>query len=203
MQGFAALLLDDYAGDLKSEAKDYLQRIASSASRMDLLIQSALNYTRVLRAQTPLMPVDLGRLVRDLVAADPDWQPPKAEICIQGAFPHALGDVGFLTQCVSNLLSNAVKFVSPGVTPKVRIWAEAVQSQVILWVQDNGIGIARKDHDRVFRLFERINPVDQYEGTGIGLTIVRKAVERMGGQVGFESEPGKGTRFWLELKGSK
>jgi signal transduction histidine kinase len=83
----------------------------------------------------------------------------------------------------------------------VEISAETIDGAWIrLCFKDNGIGIATKDHDRVFRLFERIHPAAEYEGTGIGLTIVRKAAERMGAHVGFESAPGKGSNFWIQLK---
>jgi len=154
----------------------------------------------VLKTQTLLVPVDLDRLVHHLIATYPDWQPPTVEIRIQGPLPAVLAHEGFLTQCVSNLVGNAVKFVAPGIVPRVRIWAEVENADVMIWFEDNGIGIAPKDRDRVFRMFERLNSNEQYEGTGIGLTIVRKAAERMGGRVGFDSEPGKGSRFWLELK---
>jgi len=106
-----------------------------------------------------------------------------------------------LGQCVSNLLSNGVKFVSARTTPRMEISAEAIgDDSVRVCFKDNGIGIAAENHDRIFRLFERIHPATEYEGTGIGLTIVRKATERMGAQVGFESEPGKGSNFWIQLK---
>jgi signal transduction histidine kinase len=110
-----------------------------------------------------------------------------------------LGNEALLTQCISNLLSNALKFVPSGTSPRVRIRAEDVHAGFRLWFEDNGIDIAPKDHVRIFRMFERIHPLSQYEGTGIGLTIVRKASERMGAKVGFESELGKASRFWIEL----
>jgi signal transduction histidine kinase len=99
---------------------------------------------------------------------------------------------------LANLLSNALKFVAPGITPRVRLWAEERPELVRLWVEDNGIGIAPEHHERVFRVFERLNGRD-YSGTGIGLSIVRKGIERMGGRVGLESTPGQGSRFWIEL----
>jgi signal transduction histidine kinase len=102
-----------------------------------------------------------------------------------------------LTQCISNLLSNAVKFVEPGVTPRVRVWAEARGQHVRLLFQDNGIGIEKNAHDKIFQMFQRLSK--RYEGTGIGLTIVKKAIEKMDGRVGLRSEPGKGSAFWLEL----
>jgi signal transduction histidine kinase len=219
MQGFARILLDGYADKLDVDAQSYLGRIASSAARMDLLIQDVLNYTRVMRSEALLSSVNFDALIRDVIATYVDWQPPKAIIEISGILPRVLGHEGFLTQCISNLLSNAVKFVAPGVTPKVRIWAETRPPSttkgddlrpdaklsdrhddiVRIWFEDNGIGIAENDRGRIFRMFERIHPADQFEGTGIGLTIVRKAVQRLNGRIDFESEVGRGSKFWIEL----
>jgi len=106
-----------------------------------------------------------------------------------------------LAQCISNLLNNGAKFVAPGTTPHLEISAEAVDGDSIrVWFKDNGIGIAPEDRQRVFRLFERIHPAAAFEGTGIGLTIVRKAIERMGARVGLESALGQGCNFWIQLK---
>jgi len=104
-----------------------------------------------------------------------------------------------VTQCISNLLGNAVKFVRPGEQPQVRVWTEHRYQFVRLWVEDDGIGIAPEDCDRIFQIFSRVHHESAYEGTGIGLSIVKKAIERMGGRVGVESELGKGSRFWMEL----
>lgn len=201
MNSYAQLLRDDYAGCLDDTGRDYLRHISSSAERLDTLIQDVLNYTRIVRAPAELQPIDLDRLVRDIIHSYPDFQPPRAEIEIDGTLPRVLGHEGFLTQCISNLLGNAVKFVKPGQKPHVRIWAHLKRGGEIvrLWFEDNGIGIAPENHERVFRMFERIHSTDQYEGTGIGLSIVKKAVERMGGKIGFESELGKGSDFWIEL----
>jgi signal transduction histidine kinase len=104
-----------------------------------------------------------------------------------------------LTQCITNLLDNGVKFVPPDRAPRIRIWNELLDGQVRLWFEDNGIGIPKEAQARVFEMFQRIHGESVYPGTGIGLTVVRKAVERMGGTAGVESEPGKGSRFWLQL----
>jgi signal transduction histidine kinase len=96
-------------------------------------------------------------------------------------------------------LENAVKFVAPGVRPQVQIRTERRNGLVRVWVEDNGIGIPKKHQKQIFGMFQRLHTIEQYQGTGIGLTIVRKAVERMGGQVGVESAPTQGSRFWLDL----
>ena len=205
MAGFAQILLNDHATQLDATAHDYLARIVRSAARMDLLIQGVLDYTRVSHSEAGLVPVDLDTLVRDLIATYPAWQPPHATIEIAGTLPIVQGHPGLLTQCISNLVGNAMKFVTPGTLPHVRIWAEELRPVpgtargVRLWVEDHGIGIAPKDHGRIFQMFERLNPATQFEGTGMGLTIVRKAVERMQGRIGFESAP-PGSKFWIELE---
>jgi signal transduction histidine kinase len=100
---------------------------------------------------------------------------------------------------VRNLLSNALKYVPEGVSPRVTVRAEDRDGRVRLWVEDNGIGIPPEYHERIFRVFERLHPPEVYSGTGIGLAIVRRAIERMSGQTGLESTPGQGSRFWIEL----
>lgn len=201
MQGFSHILRSEHASRLDEEGMEYLRRIASSATRLDQLIQDVLSYTKILRATTPLQPLDTDRLTRDMVATYPDWQPPHADVLIEGRLPVVLGNEAFMTQCLSNLVGNAVKFQPPGGHPRVTIRSEPCDGdEVRLWVEDNGIGIAPENHRRIFGLFEQVNAPSEYEGTGVGLTIVRKAVERMGGRYGFESELGQGSRFWFQLK---
>ncbi|MFO1501478.1 MAG: ATP-binding protein [Verrucomicrobiota bacterium] len=118
---------------------------------------------------------------------------------IQSPLPCVTGNAAALTQCFSNLLGNAVKFVAPGVVPQVVVRAEEKSDGLArIWVEDNGIGIAKAAHSRIFAMFERLHTA--YEGTGIGLALVRKVVKRMNGDVGVESELGKGSRFWVEFQ---
>jgi signal transduction histidine kinase len=104
-----------------------------------------------------------------------------------------------MTQVVSNLVGNAIKFCSPEVSPRITIWTEARGETVRIWVEDNGIGIKPEHQERIWGMFERIHPQNRYEGTGIGLAIVRKAVEKMDGSVGLESDGVRGSKFWVEL----
>jgi signal transduction histidine kinase len=100
---------------------------------------------------------------------------------------------------VTNLLANAVKFVTPGVVPEIRIRSERFDGKVRLWFEDNGVGIDPSHHERIFQIFGQVHPEGRYAGTGIGLAIVRKAVQRMNGELGVESELGTGSRFWFIL----
>ena len=201
MQGFSKLLQEDYGDKLDDEGRDFLRKLGSSASRMDALIQDVLNYSKISRAEMRLEPIDAKALLTEIVEAYPQLQGHKDVIRIEPGVPVVLANRAALTQVFSNLLANAVKFVKPGGSPFVNVSTENRGGGVIrIWFEDNGIGIRPEDQERIFMMFQRLNPAKEYEGTGIGLTIVRKAVERMGGRVGVESAPGKGSRFWIELK---
>jgi len=197
MTSFSQMLLES-ADTLSAENRDYCQRILTGAARMDRLIQDALSYSRAVLQDLPLEPVDLSKLVRGVLDTYPNFHPEKSDVRVEGKLPTVLGNEALLTQCFSNLLGNAVKFVAPGVRPNVRIFSETVGDEFKIWVEDNGIGIPKHAQNRLFGMFQKLD--NQYEGTGIGLAIVRKVVERMGGQVGVESEPGKGSRFWVSLR---
>ncbi|HLP78273.1 MAG TPA: PAS domain S-box protein [Candidatus Paceibacterota bacterium] len=201
MQSYAHYLIDEYGEKIDSKGLQYLRQITRSAVRLDQLIQDVLSYTRILHGTLPMGPVDLDNLVRDIVESFPNGQTIRPEFQIKGTLPNVIGNEALLAQCVSNILSNGAKFVATGTVPRMEISAEAIDAaSVRVWFRDNGIGIAPENHKRIFRLFERIHPVSEYEGTGIGLTIVRKAIERMSAKVGFDSALGEGSNFWIELK---
>ena len=201
MRGFAEILLQDHSTQLDADGIKYLEKIDVAANRLDTLIQEVLAYTMVLGGEVKIEAVDLDSLVRQVIETYPQLQTGQVEIQIEGALPKVMGTEVGLVQCLSNLLTNAVKFIVPGAKPRVKIRAQAMGADVRLWVEDNGIGIAPKDQVRIFQMFARIDHPTAYEGTGLGLTIVRKAVERMGGRMGVESEVGQGSKFWIQLKG--
>lgn len=199
IEGIAQALMEDYGEKLEAEGIGYLKRMMAAAVRMDQLIQDVLSYSRVVRTDIKTVPVDLDRLVINIVSEYPDFQPPKAEVIIHSPLFSVMGQEASLTQCLSNLLGNAVKFVAPGITPRVEIWTEMAGEHVRLYIRDNGVGIEPRHRDRIFMIFERVHPETEFSGTGIGLAIVKKGVERMGGTVEVDSEPGKGTTFCLQL----
>ncbi len=200
MEGYTQLLRNVLADKLGPKELDYFGRIMASAERLDNLIQDVLQYSRVARAPLELKEIDLEKLVAQVISDYPSLQPPGADIQIQKPLLRVLGHEAFLTQCISNLLSNAVKFVAPGVKPKVSVYTKAVGTEIRLFVEDNGIGIAAENQRQIFGIFQRLHPNTTYPGTGIGLAIVQKAVQRMGGRVGVDSALGKGSSFWLQLK---
>jgi signal transduction histidine kinase len=200
MQGYSHYLLEDVGHLLPEQSRAHLDRIAACATRLDTLVQDILTYSRVARDDLEVASVDLNRLIHDIIEEYPGFQPPRAKITIRGPIPAVLGHQGSLTQCVSNLLGNAVKFVPPGVTPAIAIDGERDGAEVRVRFCDNGIGIDPAALPKIFKMFERVHPQGKYEGTGIGLAIVRKAVERMGGSVGVDSTPGKGSQFWIRLR---
>jgi PAS domain S-box-containing protein len=198
IQGFTEMVMTDH-GDQIPEAVDYLRRVISAAGRMDRLIQDVLAFARISRQELTVQPVDVEKLLREIVDERPELQPPQARIDIETPLAPVIGHDASLTQCLTNLLDNAVKFVRTGVAPHVRVYTTVNDGHVRINVKDNGIGIDAEAQRRLFALFQRLATVQNYRGTGVGLAIVRKAAERMGGQVGVESAPGAGSTFWVEL----
>jgi signal transduction histidine kinase len=199
INGFSQMVLEDHREKLAGEGEELMQRVVSAAQRMDRLVNDVLALSRL--SQTEVRPerVDLESTLEMILRGRPDLQPPKAEIHISKPLLPVTGDQGSLAQCLENLLGNAVKFVNPGSKPQVRISTHSVGDRVRIWIEDNGIGIPPEGVEKIFKPFQRLHRQEDYEGTGIGLAIVQKAVQRMGGAVGVESEVGKGSRFWVEL----
>ncbi|HEY3913086.1 MAG TPA: ATP-binding protein [Verrucomicrobiae bacterium] len=201
MRGFGEILLVQYAQKLDAPGQDYLRRITAAAERMDRLIQDVLDYSKIVRSEIPMDSVEIGPLLRGIIESYPQLSSEDVAIDIQEPLPRVMGNQSSLLQCLSNLLSNAVKFTPPGTKAQIRIWAESQDSLVRLFVKDNGIGIDPEHHQRIFNIFEQINR--NGGGTGIGLAIVKKSMERMGGRVGVESTFGNGSTFWIELREGK
>jgi len=200
MSGFAKALLEDEAANLSSAGQQYASRISRAARYMDTLLLDMLAYSRLAREDMRLACVPLEEPLNELLSLV------EREIRERGAQVEVLSPLGevqahapTLKQILSNLISNSLKFTAPDRPPRLRIFTTRQPGSVRLWVQDNGIGIHPQHHEKVFGLFQRLHDGNAYPGTGIGLALVRKGAERMGGRTGVESEPGQGSRFWVEL----
>ena len=199
MQGFANILAEDCGDRVGDLGLDYIRRIVNASERMDRLIQGVLVYSRVARTDMPLARIELAPFLTEILESYPQVDRGGAHIEVIGPLPAVLANPAALTQCLSNLLGNAVRFVATGVRPHVRIWAAPTEDHTVkLCIGDNGVGIPAAIQERIFSIFYQVDK--SRGGTGIGLSIVRKAAERMGGQISVQSEPGKGSTFQLELR---
>ncbi|MCX7967901.1 MAG: PAS domain S-box protein [Armatimonadetes bacterium] len=203
IHGFAQALLEDYGDRLDETGKDFLQRIIRSSDRLSQMITELRAYIRVRGGEMVLQPIDLEPVVRFVLEQLSALVKERdAQVQVHCPLPKVMAQEGALVQVLQNLISNAIKFVPLDRTPQVRIWAEERGEWVRVWVEDNGIGILPEDWERIFKPFERLHRME-YSGMGLGLTIVRTAIERMNGRIGVESEVGKGSKFWFELKSAK
>lgn len=201
MQSFANLLLEDYAMRLDETAQGYARRVVRAAETLDAMVMDLLAYGRVMRAELALSEVNVAEAwARAMGQHDHAIRERGARIEVDASVSGAIvrAHEATLVQVLANLLSNALKFVGANVSPLIRVRADNRPDEVRVWVEDNGIGIAPEYHEKIFRVFERLHG-KTYNGTGIGLAIVRTGIERMGGRLGLESTLGSGTRFWIEL----
>jgi PAS domain S-box-containing protein len=208
MNGFAQALLDSEAGKLGPSGQDCLRRITQSARWMDALLKDLLEYSRVARASMPPSVVNLDELVSEILAVrDSEINEKQARFEITAPLGDVKAHSPTVQQILANLIDNGLKFINPARLPHLRIWTEREANRtppmLRIWIEDNGIGINPEYHEKIFGLFERLHPSQAFPGTGIGLAIVRKGVERMGGHVGLESQPDQGTRFWVEFPAAK
>lgn len=202
IQAFGNLLLAEYGDSLGIEGADYLQRMHSAANRMSTLIADLLAFSRVTRMQQRLVPVDLSKVIKE-VSSDLESRinDTNAEIKI-GKLPTVNADPTHMRQLFQNLIGNAVKFHQPNVPPVVTVRSRAKRGGYEITVADNGIGFDEKYLDRIFAVFQRLHERSSYEGTGIGLAVCRKIVERYGGTITAESTKNVGSTFiiWLPAK---
>jgi len=202
VQAFSDRVMQRYTKDLDPQAVDYLRRIDGAANRMQVLIDDLLAYSRVTSQGQPFAPVDLGDVLDD-VLSDLEVRIEDSGAHVEaGPLPVVEGDRTQLRQLLQNLLANAIKFRAPGRPPRIRIEAGTTPEQpgsVRLSVEDNGIGFDPAHAERIFAPFQRLHGRHEYEGTGIGLAVVRRIIERHHGRITAVGHPGEGARFEVTL----
>ncbi len=195
---FASKLLSDHASRLDPEGRDFALRIVAATARMQMLIGDLLEFSRLGREQLQPQRLNLTLIiVKAIGQIERFMRIDPSSVVYEEPFPAVMGIASAVDRVLSNLLHNALTYVAPGVQPAVRIRAEEIPGFAKIWIEDNGVGIEAEDQQRIFEPFHRID--DAHEGAGLGLSIVRRSVERMGGQAGVESTPGAGSRFWITL----
>ena len=202
IHNYASFLKEDHAPQLDESGKQYIDSIQRLAERLSTLIDSLMTYSRLGVAELVKAPVDVDAVV-DAVAADLDRLWTKEGITLRriGRLGMVQGDAARIGEVFQNLISNAAKY-----NDKTERWIEVgcdrSSDQPVFYVRDNGIGIPPQHHENVFRIFKRLHEQNKYGGgTGAGLTIVKKIVERYGGRIWLESVPGEGTVFYFTLNG--
>ena len=215
VEGFLALLTSEHEHAFDDDAKLYVQRCRAALGRMGELIEAVLTYGRLNHSAPELIPIRTRALIERVIKTiEPDLAALGGSIQVQAAMPAVLGNPYLLEQVFTNLIANALKFTAPGVPPEITISAaeietpqlgvppsggQAVTPSIRITVTDNGIGISPQAVKRLFGMFQRLHPASQYPGTGIGLAVVKRAVELMNGRLGVFSEPSHGSSFWFEL----
>lgn len=198
IEGFSSLLARKFGATMEPSARHYVEVIHASAIRLTALIEDLLRYSRIEQQTLPFSQINLRALVEQLVAERQGAaQDPKPEIIVEVPYTEVRGEATSIRQALVNLLDNAVKFSRDSKPARIVIGGAATQTERILWIRDNGIGINPEQAHRIFGLFERLHGPEEYEGTGVGLAIVKLVMDKHRGRVWVESAPGKGSTFYL------
>lgn len=199
INGYSSLFASTQAATLTDEGRDYLRKIVRGTEQMGELIDDLLEYSRLERGALHLERIDVRHQAEALVAEFRDEiERHDAHIDIAARCREITADRNGLTLALRNLLGNALKFSADSNPPRIEIGCTSENGMHRIWVRDNGIGFDMRHHDRIFDIFQRLHRSEDYPGTGIGLAIVRKAAQRMGGRCWAVSEQHKGATFYLE-----
>ncbi len=197
---FTQLLARRYQGKLDQNADEFIGFAVDGARRMQELINDLLAYSRVGTRGKPPAPTDLTEVLKDAEANLHQAIAESGAVITHDPLPVVSGDPVQLTQLFQNLLANAIRFRS-GAAPRIHVSAQAREADWLLSVKDNGIGMAPEHQERIFAIFQRLHGRGEYPGTGIGLAICKKIVERHGGHIWVESAPGQGSTFYFNIPG--
>jgi light-regulated signal transduction histidine kinase (bacteriophytochrome) len=200
IEGYSRLLLEEHAGGLDDTGRQFLGHVRSAALQMNQLINDLLVYARLDHRSLTMEKIDPRALI-DTLLAERTEEIGRRGVALSVALPFASvnADRKGLAMALRNLLENALKFTRDVPTPVIEIGGREETGARVLWVRDNGLGFDMQYHERIFAVFQRLHRQEDYPGTGIGLALVKKAMERLGGRAWAESEPGKGATFSLRI----
>lgn len=199
IEGFSQIVLEDYGDRIPAEARAYLARVCVSTKNMGQLIDDLLEFSRLGRKALTTQPVELRDIAERCIAELREAYPDRSIDVVLGDLPPWQCDPALMRQVFANLLSNAVKFARNGVDPHVSVGTLTQGNETVLYVRDTGSGFDMRYASKIFGVFERLHRAEDYEGTGVGLAIVKRIIERHGGRVWAESQPGQGATFYFTL----
>jgi light-regulated signal transduction histidine kinase (bacteriophytochrome) len=197
--GFSRILREDYAEKLDEKGKDLLDRIESSAKKMSQLIDDLLSFARVSKTEIRRSEIDMGALTGKVIE---ELKPVIGERNIRFEvtdLPPAFGDLSMVRQVIVNFLTNAIKFTRTREVSVIEVGGYKKEKENVYFIRDNGVGFDRKFGEKLFGLFQRMHSSQQFEGTGIGLFMIKQIIEKHGGKVWAEGEPDKGATFYFTL----
>lgn len=200
VDGYSQILLLDHADQLDDEGRELLANVRRGVSQMQALIEDMLVYSRIERRPLDAQPLDAGTVLSAVLASVRHIIDAR-DVAVTCEVPSSqiVADREGFAMVWRNLVDNALKFTRGREFPKIEIGAQEDAEHIQLWIRDNGVGFDMKYHERVFEIFQRLHRAEDYPGTGVGLALVKKAVNRMGGRVWAQSAPGEGATFFMEL----
>jgi two-component system, sensor histidine kinase and response regulator len=198
MDGYAAMLEEDAGARLGEDGRQLVGKLRAAATNMRQLIEGLLELSRLGRREPERQPVGMTLLARE-IAAELGRSSPGAEVSV-AELPDALADPVLIRQVWANLIGNAFKYSSNKPQPKVEIGARSEGGEIVYWVRDNGAGFDMQHAERLFGVFQRLHSPKEFPGTGVGLALVQRIVQRHGGRVWAEARPGEGATFHFSLR---
>ncbi len=199
IEGFSRLLLEEHLDRLDHKGQHYLQRVRSNAQKMDQLIQDLLAFSRMGRAALDIRPVQPTAIARQVFSELRREEPTRQVQFSLTDLPSCQADAALLKQVFVNLLSNALKFTRQERLTHITVGYRQTGSEGAYFVQDNGVGFDMRYIDKLFGVFQRLHSVEEFEGTGVGLAIIKRIIHRHGGLVWAESYPNQGATFFFTL----
>jgi light-regulated signal transduction histidine kinase (bacteriophytochrome) len=197
IDGFSKILLDEYSEKLDDRARHYLKRVRNGTERMSLLIDDMLTFSRIGRSELQFKKINCAEIIKPILEYYSDERENRKVSITLEKLPDINCDLALMQSLFANFISNAFKYSRNTEQPEIVIGYD--RGKEAIFVKDNGVGFDMKYHDKVFQVFQRLHLPEEYEGTGIGLAIVKRIAERHHGRVWAESEPGKGAAFYIDL----